>query len=127
MHPQFGTSPALPNPPPASVLQTASQGPGQPASPILAPSLPLSWEWTVLAIQKETRGNQPRKPTPTFPAAPPPCSGQRQESEADGGQTPFTTSEDEISGYEDAAPPPQSLFANQDTDSVFNFAMGRVG
>lgn len=85
------------------------------------PSRRLSWERTVLATQN------PRKPTeenaPSLPTAPP----LRTAPGADGARPPPTTPDGETSGCEDAAPPPQSLFANQDTDSVFNFAMGRVG
>ncbi|XP_071307834.1 serine/threonine-protein kinase STK11 isoform X1 [Agelaius tricolor] len=105
----------------------ASLGPGQPVSPSL-PQLCLS-PGTGLCLQSK------RKPEETNQGAPPsfpprtPCSGQRQDTEAAVAtpSSPSDTWELNSAAARTLPPSPRSLFANQDTDSVFNFAMGRVG
>lgn len=114
----------LPNPL-LSVLPTASLG--QPASPS-SPQLCLS-PGTGLCLRSKRKPEEtnqgaplpslphpPLRPAPGHEAAvtrPSPPDTWRLNSAADRTLPPL--------------PSPRSLFANQDTDSVFNFAMGRVG
>lgn len=74
------------------------------------------------------KGNQ-RKPTkePPLPSPRPPLRPAPGHEAAVAGPSPPDTWKLNSAAARTLPPSPQSLFANQDTDSVFNFAMGRVG
>lgn len=73
------------------------------------------------------KGNQ-RKPTkePPLPSPRPPLRPAPGHEAAVAGPSPPDTWKLNSAAARTLPPSPQSLFANQDTDSVFNFAMGRV-
>lgn len=98
------------DPRPLSILHPALFSPQRPPSPQLC----LSGS-KLCSDPKRNRRNPPEEPTPRPP--------QRQEPAAAGPEPPPRTPE---------LPPPRCCplpdhFANQDTDSGFNLAMGRVG
>lgn len=106
--------------------------PQRPRASLRPPPHPSSASLLGLDCACNPKGNQ-RKPTkePPFPPSLHPLlwPAPGHEAAVAGPSPPDTWKLNSAAARMLPPPPPhpQSLFANQDTDSVFNFAMGRVG